>query len=561
VQVFSFDSSAPALNEFNGIMVQQNWLPSRTVNVLYQINGINVGAIRDPATFSFWSTVINNLNAPGNYWNSARGPSVAGSATSGGGASIKLSPFIASFTPDAAKASAPGFWPTGIVSSDNATLSGLTLSTGTLSPAFDSGKNIYSASVANTFATGYTVTPAKSDSNASVVQYLGATGTTPFNGNLGSGQNIIRTLVTSQDGTRTMTYTVTVTRINLRPQTIIFNPVTVKTLTATTTSYTLPEATASSGLEVTFATTTSEFCTVDGNVLTPLKGGGTCVVRASQAGDGTYSPATRDTNITITRVDQSITAFGPTAMDMLSGPQELSATKGAGTAPVVFAVAPASTAICQIADGVLTVLAAGSCQITASQAQDDKYSATSTTKSIKISKAQQTIVFNPPTTLSATATPDALVATAGTGLTVTFTSTTPLICDVAVTSLTLIKAGRCTIKASQTGDERYLAARDVIKSITITKAAQAAFTVANSNASSIAKGPTGITLTPAGGSGSGAVTYSVRGVGCVLATDNLTVSTSTALGRSVTCSVTATKATDDLYNRAVSVAKSFIFSP
>jgi hypothetical protein len=561
VQVFSFDSSAPALNEFNGIMVQQNWLPSRTVNVLYQINGINVGAIRDPATFSFWSTVINNLNAPGNYWNSARGPSVAGSATSGGGASIKLSPFIASFTPDAAKASAPGFWPTGIVSSDNATLSGLTLSTGTLTPAFGSGKNIYSASVANTFATGYTVTPAKSDSNASVVQYLGATGTTPFNGNLGSGQNIIRTLVTSQDGTRTMTYTVTVTRINLRPQTIIFNPVTVKTLTATTTSYTLPEATASSGLEVTFATTTSEFCTVDGNVLTPLKGGGTCVVRASQAGDGTYSPATRDTNITITRVDQSITAFGPTAMDMLSGPQELSATKGAGTAPVVFAVAPASTAICQIADGVLTVLAAGSCQITASQAQDDKYSATSTTKSIKISKAQQTIVFNPPTTLSATATPDALVATAGTGLTVTFTSTTPLICDVAVTSLTLIKAGRCTIKASQTGDERYLPARDVTKSITITKAAQAALTVANSNASSIAKGPTGITLTPAGGSGSGAVTYSVRGVGCILATDNLTVSTSTAPGRSVTCSVTAIKATDDIYDKAVSVAKSFIFSP
>jgi hypothetical protein len=561
VQVFSFDSSAPALNEFNGIMVQQNWLPSRTVNVLGQINGINVGAIRDPATFSFWSTVINNLNAPGNYWNSASGPSVAGSATSGGGASIKLSPFIASFTPDAAKASAPGFWPTGIVSSDNATLSGLTLSTGTLTPAFGSGKNIYSASVANTFATGYTVTPAKSDSNASFVQYLGATGTTPFNGNLRIGQNIIRTLVTSQDGTRTMTYTVTVTRINLRPQTIIFNPVTVKTLTATTTSYTLPEATASSGLEVTFATTTSEFCTVDGNILTPLKGGGTCVVRASQAGDGTYSPATQDRNITITRVAQSIAAFGPTAMNVLSVPQELSATKGTGTAPVVFAVAPASTSICQIDDSLLTVLAAGSCVITASQAQDDKYSATSTTKSIKISKAPQTLDFNPPSTLSATATPDALVATAGTGLTVTFTSTTPLICDVAVTSLTLIKAGRCTIKASQTGDERYLAARDVIKSITITKAAQAAFTVANSNASSIAKGPTGITLTPAGGSGSGAVTYSVRGGGCILATDNLTVSTSTAPGRSVTCSVTAIKATDDIYDKAVSVAKSFIFSP
>ena len=561
VQVFSFDSSAPALNEFNGIMVQQNWLPSRTVNVLGQINGINVGAIANPATFSFWPTVINNLNAPGNYWNSARGPSVAGSATSGGGTSTRLSPFIASFTPDASKVSAPGFWPTVIVSSNNATLSGLSLSTGTLSPAFDSGKTFYTASVANTVATGFTVTETKTASTASVVQYLGATGTTPFNGNLGSGQNVIRTVVTAPDGTKTMTYTVMVTRINLRSQTITFNPDTARTLTATTTSYTLPEATASSGLDVTFTTTTPQFCTVDGNTLTPVKGGGACVVRASQAGDGTYSPATQDRNITITRVAQSITAFGPTAMDLLSVPQVLSATKGAGTAPVTFAVAPASTAICQIADGVLTVLGVGSCVITASQAEDDKYSATSYTRSIKISKAQQTINFNPPTTLSATATAYALDATAGTGLTVTFTSSTPLICDVAVTPLRLIKAGRCTIKASQIGDERYLPARDVTKSITITKAAQAALTVANSNASSIAKGSTGITLTPAGGSGSGAVTYSVRGVGCVLATDNLTVSTSTALGRSVTCSVTATKATDDLYNRAVSVAKSFIFSP
>jgi hypothetical protein len=562
VQVFSIDSSAPALNEFNGILVQQNFLPSRTVNALGQINGINVGAIANPATFSFWSTVINNLNAPGNYWNSARGPSVAGSETSGGGASIKLSPFIASYTPDASKANAPGFWPTGIVSSNNATLSDLVLSTGTLSPAFTSGKTTYTATVANTVATGYSVTPAKSDSNASVVQYLGATGTTPFNGNLGSGQNIIRTVVTAQDGTRTMTYTVTVTRINPRSQTIIFDPGTVRTLTATTTSYTLPGATAGSGLDVTFTTTTPEFCTVDGNILTPLMGGGVCVVRATQTGDGTYSPATQDTKITITRVAQSITAFLPTAMSMASVPQELSATKGAGTAPVTFAVAPASTEICQISNGdSLTVLAAGSCVITASQAQDDKYLATSTTRSIMISKAQQAIDFNPPTTLSAAATPGALSATAGTLLTVTFTSMTPLICDVNVTSLTLIKAGRCTIKASQNGDGRYLSARDVTKSITITKATQEALTVANNNESSIAKGPTGITLTPAGGSGSGAVTYSVRGVGCVLATDKLTVSTSTGLGRSVTCLVTAMKATDDIYNKAVSVAKSFIFSP
>jgi len=170
VQIFSFDSSAPATNEFDGILVQQNLLPSRKVNQLGQINGINVGAIQNPATFTFWPTVINNLNAPGNYWGSASGPETVGSSTSAGGASIKLSPYIISYTPDATKVGAPGFWPTSVISSsNNAALSRLALSTGTLSPVFASGTTTYTASVASTVATGYSVTPTKSDSNASVV--------------------------------------------------------------------------------------------------------------------------------------------------------------------------------------------------------------------------------------------------------------------------------------------------------------------------------------------------------------------------------------------------------
>jgi len=95
-----------------------------------------------------------------------------------------------------------------------ATLSNLVLSSGTLSPTFASGTTSYTASVANSVATGYTVTPTKSDSTATIVQYLGATGTTAFTGDLAVGANIIRTVVTAQDGTTTSTYTVTVTRLS-----------------------------------------------------------------------------------------------------------------------------------------------------------------------------------------------------------------------------------------------------------------------------------------------------------------------------------------------------------
>jgi len=95
-----------------------------------------------------------------------------------------------------------------------ATLSNLALSSGTLSPTFASATENYTASVANSVATGYTVTPTKSNSDASTVQYLGATGTTAFTGALAVGPNVLRTVVTAQDGTTTKTYTVTVTRLS-----------------------------------------------------------------------------------------------------------------------------------------------------------------------------------------------------------------------------------------------------------------------------------------------------------------------------------------------------------
>jgi hypothetical protein len=98
------------------------------------------------------------------------------------------------------------------VSSNVATLSALVLSSGTLSPDFASGTTTYTASVANTVATGFTVTPTTTQANATTVQYLGAVGTTAFNGALSVGANVIRTVVTAQDGTTTSTYTVTVTR-------------------------------------------------------------------------------------------------------------------------------------------------------------------------------------------------------------------------------------------------------------------------------------------------------------------------------------------------------------
>ena len=68
-------------------------------------------------------------------------------------------------------------------------------------------------------------------------------------------------------------------------------------------------ATASSGLAVTFGSSTGAVCTVAGSTVTYLSTG-TCTVTANQAGDDDYNAATQvTTNITVAKADQTISAF------------------------------------------------------------------------------------------------------------------------------------------------------------------------------------------------------------------------------------------------------------
>jgi uncharacterized repeat protein (TIGR02543 family) len=97
--------------------------------------------------------------------------------------------------------------------SNDASLSALTISSGSLSPTFSRGTTSYTATVANSVST-VTITPTVNQVNATTVQYIGATGTTAFTGAIAVGSNVIRTVVTAHDESTTSTYTVTVTRIS-----------------------------------------------------------------------------------------------------------------------------------------------------------------------------------------------------------------------------------------------------------------------------------------------------------------------------------------------------------
>ena len=137
-----------------------------------------------------------------------------------------------------------------------ATLSALSLSGVTLTPAFASGTTAYTASVANS-VTETTVTASASDANASVEVMLN--GVVDEDGvvvlAVGDG-NVIAVEVTAEDGETTQTYMVTVTRAGSADATLSALSLSGVTLTPAFTSGT-PAYTASVGHGVTATTVTA----------------------------------------------------------------------------------------------------------------------------------------------------------------------------------------------------------------------------------------------------------------------------------------------------------------
>ena len=97
--------------------------------------------------------------------------------------------------------------------STDSSLSNLTLSDGTLAPAFDPATQNYAASVSNEVGS-ITVTPTTNDANATVTVNGTAVASGSASGaiSLDVGDNAIEVVVTAEDGVSTQTYTVTVAR-------------------------------------------------------------------------------------------------------------------------------------------------------------------------------------------------------------------------------------------------------------------------------------------------------------------------------------------------------------
>jgi hypothetical protein len=229
-------------------------------------------------------------------------------------------------------------------------------------------------------------------------------------------------------------------------------------------------ATASSKLAVTLTSTTPSFCTVAAGALKIL-GAGSCVVQATQAGNGNYIAApVLSRTLKIAKASQSITLATLAGRTFGGAPFAITPT---ATSKLAVTLTSLTTAVCSVVGTTVTLAAAGTCTLRAAQAGDANFNAaTAITRSFTVAKAAQTITFVSPAAHGVADAPFSVVASASSGLAVAFTSATTTVCIVSGTTVTIVAAGTCTLTANQSGNANYLAATAVKRSFTIGKAAQ-----------------------------------------------------------------------------------------
>jgi hypothetical protein len=127
-------------------------------------------------------------------------------------------------------------------------------------------------------------------------------------------------------------------------------------------------ATASSGLAVSFTSSTGAVCTVAGNTVTS-QSAGTCTITASQAGDTNFLAAADVARSFAIKGTQTITFNQPSDLT-LGNNVDLTATASSGLA---VSYTSSTTDVCTVASNAVTSQSAGTCTITASQAGDTNF--------------------------------------------------------------------------------------------------------------------------------------------------------------------------------------------
>jgi gliding motility-associated-like protein len=226
-----------------------------------------------------------------------------------------------------------------------------------------------------------------SSSNAAVATVSGNTVTI-----VGQGTTTITASQAGNDHFNPATAVDQVLTVTPATQTITFNALANRCVLDA--PFTL-NATASSGLAVSYASSNTAVATVSGNTIT-IVGIGTTTITASQAGNAQFAPADNVAQtLTITRCDQTVTFEAIPDKFITDEPFTITATASSGL-PITFS--SSTPDIVTVSGNTVTIVGSGTATIVARQAGNEQYNPAEATRSFQVSlddRLRMTDVFTP----------------------------------------------------------------------------------------------------------------------------------------------------------------------
>lgn len=261
--------------------------------------------------------------------------------------------------------------------------------------------------------------------------------------------------------------------------------------------------------------------------------------------------------LTVNKASQSTLTVSPTG-GTFGASISLTSSGGSGTGAVTFAVTSAGTAGCSISGGnTLNATTPGTCTVTATKAASANYLAESSSATTMTFARQRQASLSVSTTNGDLYTGIILsvIGGSGSGSVTSAVSSGTANCSITSGVVSARTVGTCTLTVTKDADTYYQSETATI-TLSFSKAVptQGSLTSPTSGTAG-----SGINLNFAGGSGTGAVTYTVSspgGAGCTITNGTLNASTA---GK---CIVTITRAGDDTYaSQSTNVEFTFAGNP
>ena len=298
-------------------------------------------------------------------------------------------------------------------------------------------------------------------------------------------------------------------------------------------------------------------------VITTLKSG-TAKIKAVLPEDNDWQESEAFYDLTVNKADDSNFVFAAPAPDAIiyseNGTFSNIASGGSGTGSISYEILNGNDYASIDTNGTLHFIKAGTVTVKATKASDDKYNEISAEYTIEIKKASQNKLSfenEAPSDVTITNGTFSNAVSGGTGDgQITYEIVSGLdyasVDDVTSPVITLKKAGTITVKATKAADDRY-EEESATYTLTIKKAQQAALTFAAINPEITYAPDWTYTVSVAGGSGTGVLSYCILDNGNNV-TENDIASIDTVTGvvskkgyKTGVVKIVAVKAADDSY--------------